>query len=164
MALADLCSLADVQSRMADPGLATATTEESDNEEVITRKITQATGEIELELLSRIQKALAPNQTNSHGQDAATILTKLYNRTILKQCAIVWTIYAMLEEGEARMRFMHENAGDTISRMLDRWRKDKQAAMDTAWPLIRFDFDDNGTITPLESSFTNTFSSIRITA
>lgn len=164
--LSELCTDTDVRDRMADLGLATADTEEKVVVEAVNRKIQIAQEKLELEMLSRIQRAIAPYQTDSSDNAPVTTITKLTaaSKSLLKTCAVEWTLYYLFEEGETRMRFKWEDAGDAISRTLTRLRNEKNAALDVVWPLLTFDLDANGTITTLERMFTNRLSSVRISA
>jgi hypothetical protein len=150
---------------MPEAGLATASSDAADTTEIINRKIAQANAQLEMDLISRVQKCMAPYQVdaydNTPSEVVATITTA--SETMLNQCAITYTIRAMFEEGESRMRFRYEEAGDSISRMMARWDKKCKEELDKVFPLLLFDVSGDGTITTAERLFTNQFSSVRVT-
>lgn len=165
MALSNLCTNGDVLNRMKDSGLATASTDDTEIADTIYRKRLQADEQIEMDLISRVQKCMAPYDVDAYNNTPSAVVEKITaaSKALLKQCAVVYTIRAMYEEGEPRLRFRYEEAGDVISKALTRWDRVCKEELDKVFPLLLFDLDGNGTITTAERLFTNQFSSVRIT-
>lgn len=165
MSLANLCTNADVLNRMKDSGLATASSDDTEIAETIFRKRLQADEQIEMDLISRVQKYMAPYQTDAYNNTPAMVVATITSAsvTLLKHTAIAYTIRGMFEEGENRLRFRYEEAGDVISKQLSRWDRVCREELEKVFPLLLFDVDGNGTITTAERLFTNQFSSVRIT-
>jgi hypothetical protein len=163
MALAALCTSEDVRARLANPGLAVVDTEESVITEAIGRKIVIAHAQLELVLLARIQRAISPNQTydNKTPAEILALLTDA-SKVLMKTCAVEWVLYYLFEEGESTLRFKYEEAGDVISKKMDRLQREKNAALDVVWPLINFNIDGVSTVSDLERGFTNKLSSVRV--
>jgi hypothetical protein len=163
MALAALCTDTDVRARLANPGLAVVDTEESVITEAIDRKIVIAHAQLELAMLARIQRAISPNQTydNKTPAEILALLTDA-SKVLMKTCAVEWVLYYLFEEGESTLRFKYEDAGDVISKKMDRLQREKNAALDVVWPLINFNIDGVSTVSDLERGFTNKLSSVRV--
>lgn len=163
--LSGLCSYTDVIGRMEDIGLASASDDPEKNTEIIERKILQGEKKLTLDLTAKVQKILNPfpvdpfNNTPAQIVDKATAEAKAF----LNECAIVYTIRAIYEEGELRMRFRFQEAGDVIGKALSRWDKLCIQEFDKVCPLLTFDQDGSGTATLLERLFMNRFSSVRVT-
>lgn len=163
-ALAGLCSYDDVINRMADVGLASASEELAKTVELINRKITQAHKDFTLDLISVVQKKLAPQQVDGYNHTPAEIVAEITDEAkgFCEKCVSTYTLRAMFEEGETRMRFKWVEAGDTISNVLKRWDALCLKEFDKLIPLLTFDQDGNGSITTIERLFMNTFSSVRV--
>lgn len=162
--LSGLCSYDDVVSRMADVGLATASEEPGKSVDLINRKLTQAHEDFTLDLTAVVQKKLAPQQVDAYDHTPGEIVDRITDegKAFCKKCVAVYTIRAMFEEGETRMRFKWVEAGDTISNVLKRWDALCTKEFDKIVPLLTFDQDGNGSITTIERLFMNTFSSVRV--
>jgi hypothetical protein len=165
MALSGLCTYEDVIARMADVGLATASEDDAVAAEIIERKIAQANADIELDLIKRVQKIISPYAMDNFNNTPAQVVAKITPeaKVFLNQCAVIYTIRSIFEEGETRMRFKYQEAGDTVSKVLARWDRLAKEEFASICPLLTFDQDGNGTITLMERLLMNTFTSIRVT-
>lgn len=164
-----LCTSEHVNKRMADTGLATASSDAAVNTEVIERKIEQVHrdgGELHVALLNKIANAIAPydSYNDMEPMEIAETLSDA-SISLLQSTAEVYTISAMLEEGEARMRFKYEDAGKTIAELQKTWRAKAQKELDDIWKFLKFDLNGDGILTTLEKAITQGhFSSVRLTA
>jgi len=165
MAITNLCTNADVLNRMKDSGLATASSDDTEIAETIYRKRQQADEQIEMDLISRVQKCMAPYQVDANNNTPSMVVATITSAstTLLKHCAIAYTIRAMFEEGESRARFRWEEAGDAIAKPLARWDRVCKEEFEKVFPLLLFDVNSDGTVTTAERLFTNQFSSVRVT-
>lgn len=163
--LTNLCTYDDVVSRMADIGLASASEEDSDNTEIIERKRGQADKQITLDLTIKLQKVIMPFATDYYNNTPTELIGKLTaeGKEFLRECAVVYTIRGIYEEGEARMRFRFQDAGDTIEKILKRWDLLCVKKFEEICPLLTFDQDGSGTITLMERLLMQTFTSVRVT-
>lgn len=165
MALTGLCTYEDVIARMADVSLAAASDDAQAAVEIIERKITQAEADIELDLIKAVQRIIAPYPTDVFANTSAQIVAKITDeaKAYLNQCAVIYTIRGIFEEGETRMRFRFQEAGDTVRTVLDRWDKMAKVEFASICPLLTFDQDGSGTITLFERLMMNQATSIRVT-
>lgn len=164
MILSALCTSDNVKERV-DSRIAVADTDEGVNEEAITRKIPIGQEKLEIRMLSKIQLALQPERTYNDKTPRQILATlNAASLEMLRTVAVEWTIYYLFEEGEAKLRFMYEQASEFIGKQTDRKGAIKDQSLDEVWSLLEFDLDGNMTIDDIERSFTNTSSSVRISA
>lgn len=166
MALSDLCNYDDVISRMADVGLATASEDNDAAVEIIERKRVQADKKIELDLIKKVAKVIAPYPTDFYNHTPAQIVALISDeaKAFLNETAICYTLRAMYEEGDTRLRFRFQEAGDALDKVLKRWDALCAKEFDEICPLLTFDQDGSGTVTLMERLLMRQVSSVRVTA
>jgi hypothetical protein len=166
LATDELCTNDDVRERMRDVGIAAVSQDEDEQEALITRKRAQARKQLILDLKARLAVYMQPLGEYPGGvlstiETPEDLLATLTNKEVLNELAVIYTVCALLEEGEGRLRFQYEQASDAISRMLDRWEKKKREKFENTFRLLTFDINGDGSISTFERLFSNRVSSIR---
>jgi hypothetical protein len=160
---------ADILDRMADVGLMSASQDDTTNGVLVDRKGIQARTQLISDLLVKIAKWMQPLGSYPGGVLASSlnspddVLATLTNWTVLNETWVIYSVAAMLEEGEVRMRFKYEDAGTAIDKALDRWEKKKTQSFESRWALLAFDLNQDGQLTFVERQWSNKLSSVRVT-
>jgi hypothetical protein len=160
----------DIFNRLKEISLAAVSQDDAVQGEIVARKGMQARNQLIEDLCEKIASAMQPlgsypgSVFSSALDSPEDILATLTNKDVLRETWVVYTVYAIFEEGEARLRFKFEDAGEVISKMLDRWERKCKRLFDRGWKRAAFDLNGDGVLTYLERGFSNTLSSVRVTA
>lgn len=159
----------DVLERTESVGLMAASQDATKQAALIARKGKLGRDLLISDLLTKIAKAMQPLGSYPGGVLSSSlnspddVLKTWTNPERMGQAWVVYVICAMLEEGEVRLRFKYEDAGEAIGKMISRWEKKKLDAFESSWPLCAFDLNGDGQLTYVERGFTNKLSSVRVT-
>ena len=168
MPLSGICTYTDVIARMADVSMATASDDDAVNAEIIDRKILQAEDELTLDLTKKIQKIIAPYQTDAYNHTPAEIVDLITDeaKLFLNKCGVLYTISAVYEEGVNRLKFPGQD-GEAESKSLKDtakyWKDLACKEFESICPLLTFNQDGSSTVTLLKRLLMQQTSSVRVT-